>query len=120
MKVFIPAILCGLIILALSLMPGSSLPSFSFFDLFQPDKIGHFFAYGIFVSTLLYGFVQQAHPTKIINTTVFKAVIFGICYGIVIEIIQGAFFPSRNFEVLDIIANIIGCLVGVLSLKLFT
>ena len=120
MKVFIPAICCGLIILVLSLMPGSSLPSFSFIDLFQPDKLGHFVAYGVFTASLLYGFVQQVLPEKIARQTVIKVFLFAISYGVIIELMQYSIFTSRNFEVLDIIANIIGCLVGVLSLKLFT
>ena len=120
MRAFIPAVLWGIIILIISLMPGSSLPNFSFFDLFQPDKVGHLVFYGIFVALMLLGFHQRMSPEEIEVKTVAKVVAFGICYGILIELLQYSFFTGRNFDVLDIIANIIGCFVGVSSLKLFS
>jgi len=44
------------------------------------------------------------------------AILLSSVYGIGIEFVQYAFFPNRFFEVLDIIANIIGSISGVLAL----
>ncbi len=120
MKAFIPAVIWGLVILVLSVMPGSSLPDFSLFNLFQPDKAGHVIVYAVFVALMLYGFYKNYFPEKVATSKVLYAVLIGICYGIVMELLQYAFFTGRNFDVLDIIANIIGCFVGVTSLKLFS
>ncbi len=43
---------------------------------------------------------------------VYEILVGIIIYGIAIEMGQHYFFPSRHFEILDIIANIIGTLSG--------
>ena len=40
-------------------------------------------------------------------------------YGILMEGMQYAFFPGRYFEVLDIIANIIGAIIGLIFFQKF-
>lgn len=119
MKYFIPAILWGIVILGLSAIPGNSLPDISFWSLIQPDKVGHLGIYCIFVSAMLWGMNRNFRPAKIPVYTVIVVVLFAILYGILMEFMQSYFFSGRNFDVLDILANIIGSFVGLLSLKLF-
>jgi VanZ family protein len=47
--------------------------------------------------------------------------VVGLCsaYGVLMEIMQFAFFKGRYFEVLDIIANIIGSFTGLFVFKYF-
>lgn len=47
--------------------------------------------------------------------------VVGLCsvYGLFMEILQFTFFPGRYFEVLDIIANIIGSFAGLFVFKFF-
>ncbi len=48
----------------------------------------------------------------------FIAIIFGIIYGIVMEMLQLGFMADRYFEILDILANIIGSFAGVIVYRL--
>lgn len=45
-----------------------------------------------------------------------KIVAFTFCmvYGIILELIQEIFLPSRYFDLMDILANIIGCILGLI------
>lgn len=81
------------------------------------DKIGHFTIYGIFAFLLLQ---NLTHPVfNLGKKAVFIALIISILYGIVMEVMQYAFFPGRYFENLDIIANIIGSFTGLLIFNFF-
>lgn len=116
-KYFIPAVLWAILILGVSTMPGSSLPDFDWGNLLQPDKLGHLVVYGIFTSMLLWGSRYWFYPDRIPQYAIIIALFTAIFYGIVMEWLQWQFFPGRNFDVLDIIANIIGCFIGLINLK---
>ncbi len=113
MKYFIPSIIWALLILFLSSGPGIQLPK-STIDL-SIDKVGHFIFYGILAFSIAYGYFKN-NPTKD-KKGLFKALIISGFYGICLEIMQYSFFPNRYFEVLDIIANISGSLIGILFFK---
>jgi len=112
LKYFIPSIIWGLIILYLSSGPGIQLPRT--IDL-SIDKIGHFVFYGILAFLIAYGYYKNNPAIK--ENGLFKALIISGFYGICLEIMQYSFFPNRYFEVLDIIANISGSLIGILFFK---
>lgn len=117
---FIPAVLWALLIFALSAVPGNSMPDFSFWNIMQPDKAGHLGVYCILVSAMLWGAYRNFRPDKIPKHAIISVLLFAIFYGIGIEFMQSHFFSGRNFDVLDILANIIGCLIGLLSLRFFS
>lgn len=119
MRYYIPAILWSFIILILSGIPGNSLPDFSLRSIAQPDKIGHLGIYCIFVSIMLWGAYRNFRPDKIPRHVIVFILLFAIFYGISMEFMQSHFFSGRNFDVLDILANIIGCLIGMVSLRFF-
>lgn len=68
----------------------------------QPDKIAHAGAYALLAFLLHYGFRQPLMP-----------VVLGTVYGICIEFMQQAFFYGRQLDVFDMVANLVGCLLGV-------
>ena len=111
MKAFLPAIAWALVILFLSTMPNVSLPE-SIWDLLAWDKLAHAGVYGLLTLLLISGFQKQGN-----NFSVFFAVLISSTYGIVLEIVQYSFFPNRYFELLDIIANIIGSIGSLLFVK---
>ena len=80
------------------------------------DKVGHLVFYGILTFLIAYGFYKVKN--QFINKkTLFIALIISSVYGICMEIMQYSFFPNRYFEILDIIANISGSIVGILFFK---
>ena len=118
-KYFIPAVLWAVIIFWLSATPGERMPDLSFWNLLQPDKVGHLGVYAILVAATLWAFYRFYERNKIPFVVVLSVVFFAILYGIGIEFMQFYFFSGRNFDVLDILANIMGCLIGLLSLRFF-
>ena len=112
---YIPPFGWALLILLLSGLPSSNLPDSSVEGL---DKIVHFSIYLLFAHLLIVAFKKQIIYTKL-RLNAFKiAVAIAVLYGVFIEVLQGTVFVSRSIELLDMLANSVGALAGVLSFKL--
>lgn len=93
------------------LMPASAFKAFTFDSIFQLDKILHFTLYYVFI-------VLWSLASKVITVRQkYVLLIAGIAYGVLIEVLQGAMSLGRSYELDDIIANTIGCILGVLSIS---
>lgn len=110
MKYFLPAIIWALTVLFLSTF-GDVTPPDLLKDVITPDKLGHAAAYCVLAFSLTWGFFKNGNTR---NRAILRSVLMSIGYGVLMEIIQYSFFPNRYFEVWDIVANIIGCLVSIL------
>jgi len=117
LKGFYPAIGWGVVILVLSIQPGIDLPE-SWLDFIAFDKLGHAGVYGLLTYLLLKGFAKEA-KTGFFGNSFLTALFISSVYGILLEFVQYAFFPGRFFELYDIIANIIGSLIGLYIFKFF-
>ena len=113
-RYFFPSVIWGLIILYLSCGNSVQLPP-SFWDFLAIDKIGHFIFYGIFSFLIAYGFFKRKN--KMSRKERNWSWIISSLYGMGMEILQFSLFPNRYFEILDIIANISGSLIGILIFK---
>ena len=82
------------------------------------DKIGHLIAYATLTGALLWGLWKEKKHVN--QQMIIWAFVTCTLYGISLEIVQYSFFPNRYFEVLDILANIIGSLAGVFFFKRWT
>lgn len=91
----------------------------SWFDLVSVDKLGHAVVYALLTLLILRGFYTKNAKKVLAVSTLILAVVISSAYGVSMEIMQYAFFPNRFFEVLDIIANIIGSIIGVYIFKHF-
>ena len=100
-------------ILALSIMPTSSLPKFDWSNLIGFDKLAHLGVYSILSFLILYG-ANSIQGSKMY----IKAIVVSSAYGVLMEILQFSFYTGRYFEILDIIANIIGSFLGAVFFKL--
>ncbi len=112
---FFPAIIWALLILYLSSSSGIQLPP-SIWDFLAVDKIGHLVFYEILAFLIVYGFYKIKNQT-INKKTLLISLIISSLYGISLEFMQYSLFPNRYFEILDIIANISGSLIGILFFK---
>ncbi len=104
--------LAGLAILTtLSLLPGSTFPEISWSAMLSLDKIAHVVIYMLL-------FLVIARDQKLASGYSQRKgmliLLFLSGYGVLLEVLQQNFFTGRYFEVLDIIANIIGLIVGLL------
>jgi len=107
-KPFIPVILWAIVILILSISPLPNMPE-DWTDLISLDKLAHAFVYGL----LTYLGIRALKRIGSLNTPkIWLVILLSSIYGISLEGVQFTFFPGRYFETLDIIANIIGSLLG--------
>lgn len=79
---------------------------------FRSDKLSHFFAYILLAILLL--MVLERYRRCHSSVKYIFTLGFGIIFGAIIEQLQFEFIPGRNKELLDLIFNILGVLVGIL------
>ena len=108
------AIVWALLILLLSALPGEDFPDLSFWSLLSFDKVIHAFFYAVLVELMIVGFIKQYTFRRLRFSAVTVSVILGIFYGGLIEFLQATAFRSRQGDVIDWIADTVGCLVGML------
>lgn len=99
------AALWALIILVVSVIPGEDLPSLS---IWEPDKVMHAFVYGV-LTALIY--ITRPQNAVFIKKMIFQAIFLCILYGFFIELIQ-LVLPTRKFDILDALANTVGCFIA--------
>lgn len=105
-----------IVIVFLSLLPGSDIPTPSFLRIPFLDKIVHFFMYFIFALLIIYGYLKytQGNLRKKHIIISFFIVVF---WGGLMEILQGVFQFSlgRSMDLIDFLANLTGSLVAILT-----
>jgi VanZ family protein len=107
--VWIPPLIWAAVVFALSSLPGSSLPDLGFK---AQDKFAHALVFGTLsglVLRALWGTRFQSKPLVAMGV----AVAIATAYGVSDEIHQ-SFVPHRAPDVLDVVADGIGALLGVL------
>jgi VanZ family protein len=83
-----------------------------FLDWLRPDKIVHFFLFGVLCFLLIKGFNKQRSVGFLSNNPKISAFIFSCVYGVVIELLQEYVFINRSGEVYDALADAVGALIG--------
>lgn len=101
------------IILFLSVIPGEDLPTITFWEI---DKIVHAIFYLVLSFTSILAIKRQYPALPLRFTSIIYGVSLCILYGLCIEIVQGAFLESRSFDIYDLVANFIGCSLGVIGI----
>ena len=112
---FFPSILWALIILLASTLPGSELPKTQIPGI---DKFIHILFYVVLVFLLQIALVKQFifSSKRYYAGTISASISF--FYGVFIEMLQYHLIDGRSFEILDVLANGIGCLLGIIIFKL--
>lgn len=105
----ISAVLWALLILALCGMPKNAVPESNIIGI---DKVVHFGLYAVFALIMIVAFTKQRAYRGLQQRAIPVAIVVGIVYGIVIELLQGTVFATRSPEHLDMIANSLGSMFG--------
>lgn len=108
----IAAVIWTIITLYFSLISARSASRFNIWDLTGIDKIAHLIFYLIFSFLWSMNFRKRNVEKKYV-------LIFSISFGVLMEILQLYLFNGRSFEFYDIIANILGSIIGVILFKKF-
>jgi glycopeptide antibiotics resistance protein len=117
LKYFWQSFAWALVILILCGLPGDDLPELTFLEWLRPDKIAHLILFGIQSYFLLKGFYQLQNQSFFYRKAVAFSLIFTICYGALVEILQTYVFIHRDGDVRDAAANAIGAFLGVWFFK---
>jgi VanZ family protein len=94
------------------------MPKFGLMEIILFDKIIHFTFYALFTWLLLHG-AWKGNPGTNRKKSILTILLISVLFGIGLEVIQGQVYVKRDFEILDIIANIIGSFAGMTIFILF-
>jgi VanZ family protein len=111
---FIPGILWFILVTVLLTLPGSSLPKEDWFGKIWLDKWVHIGLFAIMVTLWCWAMLKINSVGSRARTFFIWIGIIGLIYGTGMEFVQKYFIPNRSFEAGDIIADGIGCALGVL------
>lgn len=98
------------IILVGCLLPGSTMPNS---DTQNLDKALHIILFLCFTFCSLVGCVKQSQYPMLHYFALKYVVLFSIILTVAIEVIQHYFIPRRGFELLDIVADLVGIVLAV-------
>ena len=114
-----PGILCGIVILILTGLPGSYLPHVK--PVVGLDKVVHLFMYAFFAFACLWGYRQQfvSNSKAYRKKALLLAAVISISYGGLTEILQEYLVPGRTGDCFDFLADCVGTLVGVAIFAIF-
>ena len=114
-----PGILCGIIILILTGLPGSVFPRVK--PVVGLDKVVHLCMYSGFAFLCLWGYRKQfiSNGVKYKRKAILLAIVISIAYGGLTELMQEYLVPTRTGDWVDFLADSIGTLLGVTIFYLF-
>jgi glycopeptide antibiotics resistance protein len=101
----------ALLILALTLTPGNSMPDLSIWDLISFDRFAHLFVFGVLVLLMSIGLTKQYTSLFLRFNAAKLAFLLSFGFSLIVELLQ-YLIPGRLVEINDLIANTSGCLMG--------
>jgi len=103
----------AIIIALLSFYPGRELPRIDFWELLAFDKFMHISCYMLLLFLMINGAMKQYRFSAVRFRI--GSIVFMICftYSILLEALQPIVMSDRIFDYFDIIANLIGCIIGI-------
>ncbi|MEJ8804448.1 VanZ family protein [Pontibacter sp. H249] len=100
-----------------TLLPSSSMPSLSIWELFSFDSFAHAFLFGVLTFLMIVGLTKQFSYIKLRLYAIRASLIISFLFGVFVELTQHFFIQGRQGDLLDVLANTIGCLLGVVLFK---
>lgn len=117
---FVPAILWFIVTIILLTLPGKDLPQSSLFDIPYFDKWVHLVMFFLLTTLFCFPFSTIRTKRSIIAAVFLKIGLCVILYGIIMEIVQQFFTSTRSFDVVDILFDSVGTLLGSLAIRQYT
>lgn len=97
-------------------LPGKALPDQDWFAIVQLDKWIHIGLFSVMIVLWCLPVLMKRSPEHVGNLFIYISVI-GFGYGVAMEIVQHYFVSNRSFDIGDIAADALGCLLGFLFVK---
>ena len=104
-------------ILLLTLLPSSSMPPVSIWHLFSFDSFAHALLFSILTFLMIVGMKKQFTFLKLRHYAIRSSLLSCVIFGIAIELMQYLFIAGRQGDIIDVLADTIGCLFGIVLFK---
>jgi VanZ family protein len=108
------AILWTIVLSTLCGLPGNSFPDLSIWALLRFDSFAHAFVFAAFSFLWAVAFRKQQQFSWLRRHSIITALVFSIVYGVLIEIMQYAIFIHRSADVMDMVSDSFGGLLGLI------
>lgn len=105
------------VILLTTLLPSSSMPAVSVWELFSFDSFAHAFLFSVLTFLMIVGLAKQFTLPRLRHYAVRYSLFLSTMFGISIELMQHYFITGRQGDIIDVLANTIGCLLGIVLFK---
>ncbi len=112
------SVLWTIVIVVLCCIPGQAIPDASFLDIPHFDKIVHFGLYFVLAIITVKGFAVQNCLQQLRAYPYIYTLLYAFILGTVIEFLQHNLIPFRSGDGWDMLANILGCLAGIVCIQL--
>lgn len=100
-------------------MPVKGVVSIKLLDLLSFDKLAHMVLFALQFWFIAIGLVKQYKFSYKRNRVSSIAFLLSVSYGGVIELIQGYLLSGRTMDIMDMLANIIGAIIGWILFRIF-
>lgn len=101
-----------------TLLPSTSMPSLSIWELFSFDSFAHAFLFTVLCFLMIVGLTKQFTYLKLRHYAIRSSLLISTLFGVSIELMQHFFIYGRQGDIFDVIANTTGCLIGIVLFKL--
>lgn len=115
-RYWLSIVIWATVILILCGMPPQDVDKVKFFDFPFLDKIVHFGLYFVLALLIMAVLTLNSH-LKHSKWTYTITIVVCLLYGWLIEVLQRAFFSGRSYELMDVVADTAGAVLGVLLYK---
>jgi VanZ family protein len=105
------------VILLTTLLPSSSMPPLSIWEFFSFDSFAHAFLFAILCYLMIVGLKKQFTYPKIKHYAIRVSLFISTMFGISIELLQHFLVQGRQGDIMDVLSNTTGCLIGILLFK---
>ena len=103
--------------MVLTLLPSSSMPSLSLWEFFSFDSFAHAFMFAVLTYLMIVGFKKQYTYMRVQLHAIRTAFFVSSMFGIAIELLQHFFIAGRQGDIVDVLSNTVGCIMGILLFK---
>ena len=100
-----------------TLLPSSSMPSLSIWELFSFDSFAHAFLFAVLTYLMIVGLKKQYTFPRLKHYAIRTSLVVSSLFGVSIELMQHFYITGRQGDIIDVLSNTIGCLLGILIFK---
>lgn len=114
-KSFWPGIFMFILATTLFCLPGDKLPEEDWLGDISADKIVHIGLFAVLVTLWGLPFLHRSNTAgreRTFRRTLVLIVMIAVLYGIIIELVQGAYIPNRSYSLADMGADALGSIAG--------